>query len=114
MSGENKSQEPMFHYIRIEDMVPENDLLRLVDKYISEGCKVAVDMDVSKFFDTVHHDVLMHWVARTVRDKSLLRLIGKYLRAGVVVKARTHKTKDQGLVSIKEMWVSIHYPATAR
>jgi len=32
--GENKRQEPMFHYIRIEDMVPENHLLRLVDKYI--------------------------------------------------------------------------------
>ena len=34
MLGENKRQEPMFHYIRIEDMVPENHLLRLVDKYI--------------------------------------------------------------------------------
>jgi transposase len=32
--GENKKQEPMFHYIRLEDMVPENHMLRLVDKYI--------------------------------------------------------------------------------
>ena len=35
--GENKRQELMFHYIRIEDMVPENHLLRLVDKYIDFG-----------------------------------------------------------------------------
>lgn len=34
MLGENQRQEPMFHYIRMEDMVPENHLLRLVDKYI--------------------------------------------------------------------------------
>lgn len=32
--GENQRQEPMFHYVRIEDMIPENHLLRLVDKYI--------------------------------------------------------------------------------
>lgn len=34
MLGENERQEPMFHYVRLEDMVPENHLLRLVDKYI--------------------------------------------------------------------------------
>jgi RNA-directed DNA polymerase len=50
-------------------------------------------MDLSKFFDTVNHDVLMHRVARKVRDKRVLRLIGKYLRAGVMVNGRLQKTR---------------------
>jgi RNA-directed DNA polymerase len=42
-------------------------------------------MDLSKFFDRVQHDVLMSRVARKVRDRRLLKLIGRYLRAGVMV-----------------------------
>jgi RNA-directed DNA polymerase len=68
-------------------------------EYIREGYRIAVDIDLSKFFDTVNHDVLMHRVARTVRDKRVLRLIGKYLRAGVMVQGRlqdTHLGVPQG------------------
>jgi len=61
-------------------------------EYIREGYRIAVDMDLSKFFDTVNHDVLMHRVARKVRDKRVLRLIGRYLRAGVVVQGRLQET----------------------
>ncbi len=45
----------------------------------------AVDLDLAKFFDRVTHDVLMARVARKVSDKRLLGLIGRYLRAGVLV-----------------------------
>jgi len=45
-------------------------------------------MDLSKFFDTVNHDVLMHRVSRRIEDKRVLKLIGKYLRAGVMVNGR--------------------------
>jgi len=62
-------------------------------EYIREGYRIAVDMDLSKFFDTVDHDVLMHRVARKVRDKRLLSLIGKYLRAGVMVQGRLQETR---------------------
>jgi len=68
------------------------DAVRKVREYIREGYRTAVDLDLSKFFDTVNHDVLMHRVARRVRDKRLLRLIGKYLRAGVVVNSRLQHT----------------------
>ena len=44
-----------------------------------------VDLDLEKFFDTVNHDVLLSRVARKVRDKTLLSLMGRYLRAGVMV-----------------------------
>ena len=48
-----------------------------VREYIRQGYRIAVDMDLSKFFDRVNHDVLMHRVARKIRDKRVLRLIGK-------------------------------------
>jgi RNA-directed DNA polymerase len=51
-------------------------------------------MDLSKFFDRVNHDVLMHRVARKIRDKRVLRLIGKYLRAGVVINGRLQETRE--------------------
>jgi RNA-directed DNA polymerase len=63
-----------------------------IREYIQEGYRTAVDLDLSKFFDTVNHDVLMHRVARKVRDKRVLRLIGEYLRAGVMVNERVCKT----------------------
>ena len=52
---------------------------------IRRGYRFAADVDLSKFFDRVQHDVLMARVARRVHDKPLLQLIGRYLRAGVMV-----------------------------
>jgi len=69
-----------------------HDAVRKVREYIRGGYRIAVDMDLSKFFDSVNHDVLMHRVARKIRDKRILRLIGKYLRAGVVIKGRMQKS----------------------
>ena len=59
--------------------------LRQVQRHIRQGYRIAVDLDLEKFFDKVSHDVLMARVARKVRDKCLLALIGRYLRAGVLV-----------------------------
>jgi RNA-directed DNA polymerase len=56
-----------------------------VQAHIRSGYRHAVDMDLSKFFDRVQHDVLLVRVARKVTDKRLLGLIGRYLRAGVMV-----------------------------
>jgi RNA-directed DNA polymerase len=59
--------------------------LRQVQAHIRAGCRVAVDLDLAKFFDTVQHDTLMARVGRRVGDQRLLALIGHYLRAGVLV-----------------------------
>ena len=56
-----------------------------VQRTIRRGYRFVVDMDLSKFFDRCQHDVLMSRVARKVRDPRLLTLIGRYLRAGVMV-----------------------------
>ena len=69
-----------------------HDGIRRVKTFIGQGYTVAVDMDLSKFFDTVNHDVLMSRVARRIQDKRVLHLVGKYLRAGVMVKGRLQST----------------------
>ena len=70
-----------------------HDGIRQVQKYIRQGYKVAVDTDLSKFFDKVNHDVLMSRVSRRITDKRVLRLIGKYLRAGVIDKGHLQATR---------------------
>ena len=59
--------------------------IRQVQAYVKAGWRIAVDIDLAKFFDTVNHDVVMNLLGRTIRDKPLLALIGRYLRAGVLV-----------------------------
>lgn len=59
--------------------------VKQVNAYVKSGYRYAVDLDLEKFFDKVDHDILMHLVARKVRDKSVLKLIGRYLRAGIQV-----------------------------
>ena len=59
--------------------------LRQLQAYLREGRRVAVDLDLEKFFDRVDPDILMARVARKVRDRHLLALMGRYLRAGVLV-----------------------------
>ena len=59
--------------------------VKQIQGYIKMGYKVAVDLDLAQFFDRVNHDALLARVAHKVRDKGLLRLMGKYLRAGVLV-----------------------------
>jgi RNA-directed DNA polymerase len=67
--------------------------VKQIQGYIKAGYRVAVDMDLAKFFDRVNHDTLMARVARKVRDKALLRLIGQYLRAGVLVGEQLQPTE---------------------
>ena len=53
-------------------------------KYVGEGRRWVVDMDLEKFFDRVNHDILMARVARKIKDKRILLLIRRYLQAGVM------------------------------
>lgn len=59
--------------------------IRQVQATVKDGYRIAVDIDLAKFFDTVNHDVLMNRLGRTIADQRLLDLIGRYLRAGVLV-----------------------------
>ncbi|MCW7551091.1 group II intron reverse transcriptase/maturase [Endozoicomonas gorgoniicola] len=68
------------------------DAVQQVNQYIKQGLHQAVDVDLSKFFDTVSHDVLMSRVSRKIHDKRLLKLIGRYLRAGVIIDGQCYPT----------------------
>jgi RNA-directed DNA polymerase len=59
--------------------------VRAAKGYVVEGYQWVVDVDLDKFFDRVQHDVLMARVARKVGDRRLLRLIRRYLSAGIMV-----------------------------
>jgi RNA-directed DNA polymerase len=52
--------------------------------YVREGRRWVVDLDIEKFFDRVHHDVLMARVARQIQDERVLKLIRRYLEAGMM------------------------------
>jgi RNA-directed DNA polymerase len=54
-------------------------------EYVTDGYRWVVDVDLERFFDRVQHDVVMARVARRVGDRRLLRLIRRYLEAGVMV-----------------------------
>lgn len=69
-----------------------HDAMYKAREYISQKYTVVVDMDLEKFFDSVNHDVVMCRVSRKIHDKRVLRLIGKYLRAGVCIEGRLHGT----------------------
>jgi len=72
-------------------------------EYVNEGYSWVVDMDLEKFFDRVNHDVLMSRLARRIRDKRLLRLIRRYLQAGMmeggIVSPRAEGTPQGGPLS---------------
>jgi len=72
-------------------------------KHVASGRRWVVDMDLEKFFDRVNHDVLMARLGRKVRDKRVLGLIGRYLRAGLMaggtVTQRTQGTPQGGPLS---------------
>jgi group II intron reverse transcriptase/maturase len=59
--------------------------VRQAQAYYQAGKDHVVDLDIEKFFDRVNHDILMSKVGAVIRDKRVLRLIGRYLRAGIMV-----------------------------
>ncbi len=67
--------------------------VRQVQRSLRQGYRIAVDVDLSSFFDTVNHDLLMTMVGRKIHDKRVLALIGSYLRAGVESDGRRAATR---------------------
>jgi RNA-directed DNA polymerase len=53
-------------------------------EHVAEGRSIVVDMDLEKFFDRVNHDILMARLARRIGDKRLLRIIRRFLEAGLM------------------------------
>ena len=73
-------------------------------RYVSEGFAVVVDLDLSKFFDRVHHQRLLSRVGQQVHDKRILRLIGRMLKAKVVLPDGTRVTLVEIRTSSPRLW----------
>jgi RNA-directed DNA polymerase len=54
-------------------------------QYVQAGHRVVVDVDLERFFDRVNHDILMDRMAKRIADKRVLRLIRRYLQAGIMI-----------------------------
>jgi len=76
-----------------------HDAVCEAQRYIQEGRRVVVDVDLEKFFDRVCHDVLMGRMEKRIGDKRMLRLIRRYLEAGIMVNGvvmERHEGTPQG------------------
>ncbi len=77
--------------------------VKAAQSYVAEGKRWVVDLDLEKFFDRVNHDVLMARVVRKVKDERVLKLIRRYLEAGLmeggITSMRTEGTPQGGPLS---------------
>lgn len=71
-----------------------HDAVKKAKQYIQEGYTWVVDIDLEKFFDRVNHDKLMGILAKRIPDKILLKLIRKYLQAGVMINGVVMETQE--------------------
>ena len=62
--------------------------------YIKQKRRIAVDVDLSKCFDRINHDLLMSKLAIHIQDKRLMALIGRYLRAGVMDNGKRYPSTE--------------------
>src|SRR3954465_6071989 len=97
----SKIYDPMFseHSYGFRPNRSAHDAVRKAKGYIQEGYRWVVDMDLEKFFDKVNHDRLMSTLVKRIDDKPLLKLIRKYLQAGVMINgvvSSTEKGTPQG------------------
>ena len=73
--------------------------VRAAQQYIQSGRRWVADVDLAKFFDRVNHDVLMERLSRRIADGRVLRLIRRYLKAGIMadgVVVERHEGTPQG------------------
>ena len=76
-----------------------HDALRQARGYVADGYEVVVDLDLEKFFDRVNHDILMSRLARRIGDTRLLRIVRRFLQAGMMadgVCCERHEGTPQG------------------
>jgi RNA-directed DNA polymerase len=61
-----------------------HDAVKAARRYVQSGKRVVVDVDLSKFFDRVNHDILIDRLGRRLDDAGVIRLVRAYLNAGIM------------------------------
>lgn len=70
--------------------------LKRAQGYVQAGRGIVIDIDVEKYFDRVNHDVLMSRLAKRVADKRLLRIVRRFLAAGIM-KQGVYRSRNEGM-----------------
>ena len=70
------------------------DAVLKVKEYADEGYKFAVCLDLSQYFDTLCHELLMNMLREDIKDKRLIELIKRYLKSGVMENGIVMKTEE--------------------
>jgi len=80
-----------------------HDAVKAARAYVQSGKRVVVDVGLAKFFDRIHHDILIDRLHRRIDDAGVIRLVRAYLNAGImdggVVMERQHGTPQGGPLS---------------
>lgn len=92
----SKEYDPTFsdHSYGFRPNRSAHDAVRKAKGYLKVGYRWVIDMDLEKFFDKVNHDRLMGTLAKRISDKPLLKLIRKYLQAGVMINGVISSTEE--------------------
>ena len=72
----------------------QHGALKRCKKYVDEGYKYVVDMDLAQFFDTVNQSMMIEILSRTIKDNDVISLINKFLNAGVMQDGLFTETKE--------------------
>jgi group II intron reverse transcriptase/maturase len=70
------------------------DAILKVKEYANQGYGYVVSLDLSQYFDTLNHELLMNMLRKDIKDKMLIELIKRYLKSGVMVNGIVHKTEE--------------------
>ena len=63
----------------------QEQAVKAAQAIVQSGKEYVVDIDLSKFFDRIHHDRLIYRLGTHIEDKRILRLVGMILRSGVMI-----------------------------
>ncbi len=69
------------------------DAIIKVKEYAEQGYTFAVVLDLSKYFDTLNHEILINLLRRNIKDERVVQLIKRYLKSGVMEKGVVMETE---------------------
>ena len=73
-----------FHNKTSRNMISAKDAILKVKEYAEQGYTFAVVLDLSKYFDTLNHEILINLLRKNVKDERVVQLIKRYLKSGVM------------------------------
>jgi len=67
------------------------EAIKAIRKWVTYGYSHVIDADIASYFERIDHDLLMQLIQRRIRDKWILRLLRRWLKAGILEEGRIHK-----------------------